>query len=429
MGKKETNTKLLYDSLVAKEKLSIAEIMELLQVNRKSAYNYIANLEANGVKLNSEKQGRTMFYSLADKEDDLGAYEPITKDMLRSFSIVKTLQEKPREHKELLALYDLDVIVKNNTAYHGDTDFGYLEGTHSIDIKRTQFDKLVKELLENGILVQPNKNGPLYATGKLVPIIIGYDEENYWELSARLEKLPSGHPYHKELVSASEKLAALIGDAVNTEAGYFYNYGRKLVNYENIATAMERLPLRKCSMYIAKFTYKGKNGHSYSVHLATGMIVYSAEKDKLYLMGKRANSTGTKISKGCQILNVDNIESVEVTDSRHDYWQSQEFKQLYEAMFSISADAPAKVRVVFENIFKIKSKVAQLLSQRPTARLTLKEGTIVYEDTISGLDDFASYLRRFGRSCKVEEPEALKKMMAQNIVLSLERYKEAGYGK
>ena len=52
--------------------------------------------------------------------------------------------------------------------------------------------------------------------------------------------------------------------------------------------------------------------------------------------------------------------------------------------------------------------------------------TFVYEDDLRGMSDFAKYLRRFGRSVKVLEPESLRKMMLDDVERLEEVYRKEG---
>ena len=52
---------------------------------------------------------------------------------------------------------------------------------------------------------------------------------------------------------------------------------------------------------------------------------------------------------------------------------------------------------------------------------------MIYEDTIRGLQDFAGYLRRFGRSVIVDEPADLKEKMIFSAQRTISRYEEILY--
>ena len=50
----------------------------------------------------------------------------------------------------------------------------------------------------------------------------------------------------------------------------------------------------------------------------------------------------------------------------------------------------------------------------------------IYEDDIRGLNDFARFLRKFGSSVYVREPEELRKTMVFSLNRTLEKYREEG---
>ncbi|MDE6914926.1 MAG: WYL domain-containing protein, partial [Lachnospiraceae bacterium] len=60
--------------------------------------------------------------------------------------------------------------------------------------------------------------------------------------------------------------------------------------------------------------------------------------------------------------------------------------------------------------------------------IQVENNKIIYTDTISGLSDFAKYLRKFGKSAHVIEPQALKNKMKQSFERTLARYEEVSTG-
>lgn len=93
-------------------------------------------------------------------------------------------------------------------------------------------------------------------------------------------------------------------------------------------------------------------------------------------------------------------------------------------MFSISADPPVRVKVKFDAT--LEQKVTQLSMQRKNSSIARdsRNNTLIYTDLISGLYDFANYLRQFGQSVQVLEPAELKKIMELTVTRSLMRYDE-----
>ena len=97
---------------------------------------------------------------------------------------------------------------------------------------------------------------------------------------------------------------------------------------------------------------------------------------------------------------------------------------IVDAMFSISVEEPVHVKVEFDNIFAIREKLNRLRVNRPGARLTEEGGVLYYEDEVSGINDFAGYLRRFGYNCRVLEPERLRNIMKESARRILDAYRQ-----
>ena len=94
-------------------------------------------------------------------------------------------------------------------------------------------------------------------------------------------------------------------------------------------------------------------------------------------------------------------------------------------MFSISTGKPFEVEVEFDHVFGILNKVKRLSEKRKhTSKVICINQKIIYRDTIRGLQDFAVFLRRFGRSCKVIKPVELIQLMDTSINRSLTRYEQ-----
>lgn len=428
LGKKEAGAISLYNLLSQHDGLAVAEIMELLGINRKSVYNYFDYLEEQGIRLSSSNKGHKKVYSLAQDNEDLGKYQPIDKNVLRTFSIVRTLQSKPMPIKELLALYDKADLIVNDSVKRGDIDFGFKEGTHSIDIQRTQLDKLLRSIVNEGILEQPEKNGILYPTGNHVPVVLELDREEASDYYYDLKRISEGHPHYAALKSIHNKLGYMTGDFTEIDNNFFVNYGSRNIGLKNIEAAIAKLSGKDCTRYIIKCTYVGKNKNLNVVYLAAGLLVYSAEKDTVYLMGKKANAAG-KIKAGHHILNMNFVTAIEATEYTNEFWHSDEYMSIFAEMFSIADEKPEKVIVEFDNIRSVRRKIGRLLWQRPKASLSVNnEQTFIYTDVIRGMSDFASYLRRYGKSCRVIEPASLRKIMDETVKHSIARYEEAGYG-
>ena len=125
-----------------------------------------------------------------------------------------------------------------------------------------------------------------------------------------------------------------------------------------------------------------------------------------------------------QIL--DTIKEYKTTKKRNSIYNSAEYMDIYNEMFSLSVDELESVEVIFDNQDYIRNKINVLKSRRPQSKMTLCEDTdtIIYTDKLRGLGDFASYIREFGRGALVTKPESLRKQMLDSAEKIINNYKE-----
>ena len=201
--------------------------------------------------------------------------------------------------------------------------------------------------------------------------------------------------------------------------------------------------------------------------IKTGLLVYSRDKDKLFLIGRDVDT-----NKSIKIDDSDVIE-IKGTEMVNDVYGSDYFEKMFETMFVASVEPEYKVELHFKDFGNIRGKVERLKKSRlrkPTKSMestnpkidiipedeedekelpevdTIPEDevdekerecfrrfdddefkVIRYRDHVSGLEDFAKYLRGFGSSVIVVKPEELKKRMLESIDRSIEAYAEEGY--
>lgn len=135
------------------------------------------------------------------------------------------------------------------------------------------------------------------------------------------------------------------------------------------------------------------------------------DQSKLYTMGKDD-------SKTLRLLNFEYITSVTETNSFNLEYNAQEYTKICNEMFSVSIEEPFQVKIFFKDELQIMNKVRHLHASRPfTSSLKEHQNGILYRDTIRGFYDFSRYLRGFGRSCKVIEPQRLR----ENLIASAQK--------
>lgn len=198
---------------------------------------------------------------------------------------------------------------------------------------------------------------------------------------------------------------------------------------EEINQWMKKLSDSSYAEKLIRITYKTKAGQMLTILFQTGLVIYSVEKAKLYLLGKEYTEEPALTEKYNSIIDMSRISTIENTDFPNDSYRSTTYQHIFSEMFSISLEEPLMVKVRFDLEANVKRKIHYLKQHRSGASITYfpEENQLEYQDTIRGLGDFANYLRQFGRSVHVIEPASLKDKMNFSIDRTLSRYEEDEY--
>ena len=206
-------------------------------------------------------------------------------------------------------------------------------------------------------------------------------------------------------------------DSYQPNQNYIVHGKRNLLD-EVTKNAYERLNLYPYEARKLDITYKTKDGIITAEEFSVGLVVYSIEKNRMYLLGE--------INDKKIIIAIDTIIEYKTTKKRNTIYNSSTYMDIFNEMFSISVDDLESVEVIFDNRDHIRHKLDVLKSKRPNSHLTICEenDTLVYTDKLRGIYDFASYVRQFGRGALVTKPESLHKQMLESAEKIINNYKE-----
>lgn len=417
VGKKERYTQMLYQLLQEKGELSVSQMQELLSISRKSVYNYLDELEARNIKLQNRNQGKTKLYSIAEQAEALGQYGAIDKNVMIVSSIVRAMQKQPMSERELIKNWGMDLRRE---------DGSFVESEY-VAIKATQLHNLLAALAEAGILKWDGKNSPYYATGKLVPPLLKLDEDEFYELKDNLESISPGHPYYNQLQQVYEKLNFVCGDVDYQNNEAYLVQGKSYFQFQKIRPLVYKFINVNFANKIISFDLRDKQGNVLKKYFAVGMLVYSVDKDKLYMFGHNADAVG-QIKKMSTPIDVANIDNLREENGVNMVFENQEYQEIYRNMLSVSIEKAEEVEIEVEHKFNNLAKLEQLKRQRALAKIAVKGDTIIYTDKVSGLADFANYLRTFGKRFKVVKPLKLRKMIINGTMRNLKMYEELENG-
>lgn len=406
MGSKKVEEKLqtLIHAFYEQKELSAKDIQNLLVCNRASTYNYIERLKERGFELESTTRNKTAYYTLISEDPSAPPvyYLPISKEILRKYNVIQNLQ---RKHDTAKLLKDRYFLPGNNSKTDDNCD------KLPMDITKTAFDNLWNALIQEKEIAITS-DGTYHATGRSVPILHHFSKETVSKLLEQVKLLPAASPYHSQLNSIAHKLEIIkLSDNLGSVSSPNYlTYGKQHEMLEEINQWMKKLSDSSYAEKLIRITYKTKAGQMLTILFQTGLVIYSVEKAKLYLLGKEYTEEPALTEKYNSIIDMSRISTIENTDFPNDSYRSTTYQHIFSEMFSISLEEPLMVKVRFDLEANVKRKIHYLKQHRSGASITYfpEENQLEYQDTIRGLGDFANYLRQFGRSVHVIEPASLK---------------------
>lgn len=417
---KKTKTQVKQETLLEKflseECLTVAQIMELLECNRQSVYNYIKRLGNNGYSFEKETRNNNIYYTLVKDQmvDNEYLYQPMTADVLRKYAIIQELQNGAVEKEKLRKKFTVYKSKEENAS-----------GTKiPLDVGITKYYQMIKELQESGDIELDVKSNSYYLTGKNIPCQLMVNYDGLYDLHDRLSYIAKGSLYYEQLKKIYFKTDILLGN-FDENMPYYDNYivyGKKIEGLNAVTKGLEKISKCDYRNKVLKINCISKNGDRITWIFATGKVVYNAEKDVLYLIGKEYPKDSSKFHY--HIIKVSNIDTVEETDRINDCYNDIYFKNQIDYMFSISVERPVNVKVEFDRVANVQKKVENLARNRKHAKIEIIGDKIIYTDKISGLSDFIVYLRRFGKSVHVIEPESLRSKLRFSVNNALTRYGE-----
>ncbi len=378
--------------------LSIPEISADLGIGRTSVYNYIQRLKDKGYSFEEKRVGHAISFTMEKNETTSDIYSPITADVFRKYMVVRILKEQgPCDFLELYR------IIREE------------EDHYNISIKEIRLRELVKELLDSGELeiIRSGLTGKkklLQPAGSRIPLTVLFDsDEDMWDLYANLNSLSPGDPYYGELSDLRDKLCLASGEVPedNYYAENYMIYGVKNSTYSACNELMSVLRALPYKSFAIDITYKTRRNDTVTSSIETGALIYSLEKDVLYLMGRSQDGNDS-------IIDVANIVSAETTKIKNTVYHSAHYKRIIREMFSISSEEPVDVELRFDNVFQIAARVREMSKHSPLSKVTVTDEYITYTDTVRGLNDFRNYLRQFGRACHVIKPQSLAGKMKES---------------
>ncbi len=147
-------------------------------------------------------------------------------------------------------------------------------------------------------------------------------------------------------------------------------------------------------------------------------------------MRRAFQSCGEGLHKRLQLWRLDRIRSLSLTDVPFAYPHDFDLHELFADRWGLQGGDRMHVRVRFYNDFNVVNRVrAETAHRRNRVLREDPDGNLIYEDDVVGFDDLRTWLRGFGASAEVLEPESLRAAMRESALKMIERYDAPDVGR
>ena len=405
MRKEDRHFSKLKAEFISGKELSIYDIESILDIKRSRANDYVRTLKSEKFIEKSATRNKIVFYKLSRSYTDISAYSSIKSDDLYRFLILICLS-KPLTRKELYEKI--------------------FENEHDISsLPISSFYNIVNRMISEGILStklykskdnngRNNQSLKLFPSGTKYPLILDIDTT---EIATLNLKLSTGMLHGDSLKKVYKKisLASGINDESEATDSIFLQYGVGYSMDKEIGSYYSTLLKNRFTTNVIQFLYRNKQ-----MTFSTGLAVYSQDKDMLYLIGhKTGTKGGTK-----QVVKCSDITNLTCIDKPNIEYNRSEYLDYLKNMFSITADKKTEyVEIHFDYTDEAYIRLRRLCEIRENATVRRHTNIIIYTDYISGLQDFAVFLRSFTYKYTIISPQSLKDELNETRIKTLNLYK------
>lgn len=294
------------------------------------------------------------------------------------------------------------------------------------NISKDSFKKKIIDLLERDyIIINPNSK---YILSTKAPTIMEISIEQAIEIYNNIEIMSDFSPFKNEMIEINNQLKSFIGfeETYNEENALILGRNFKFSN--KIDKFISKLYDLKIDIFATHIEYTNSKKE---MDIKIGNVVYSVEKDKIYLLAEYFDAQKLVIPLD---YNIDWSKTKAIENKKNDVYLNEFYFNVVEEMFSISIDNKSSVEIDFQDIFRIKEKIVTLKNNRPKASIiynrnnkyqSTPNNVITYQDEIRGLNDLKPFLRSLGSSCHVIKPQSLANDMLTSANKTLSAYEEA----
>lgn len=429
--------KLILQMLSEGRRISLAEIMDRWSVvtgkpplNSKGTIAAdIKKLRDEGYNIDSSRSGYLLIKDenvmTADIPDD---YVLPDKDVFNEWFIMHILQQR---YDQYISLDKLKQDIDNWFVDFEMSDnmlrkcLDRLEQLQYIEVSGKNELGTVVSLTDrewtNGLEYAPDDK-EFYHLLESAPILSLINEDDLFKCYENFEYKGSSTELADELEILNDKILQVLPDIDPMTADLLRTAGRKNHIPGEMKEKLEeflKLPFKTEELMISYPFVEGEK----EIRFMTGIIVYSLEKNELYLVGESEEKL--------QLLRFDRIIEVKPGECRkNEVFLSEKYMKMFEESWSVPAEEEDDVEIRFQNVSSVRGFAEDLEEARnKTANVVYpeekdKDSWIIYTDKIKGINDLLPHIRSYGSSAVIIKPERIRKGMIDKTAELIEKYKE-----
>lgn len=430
--------------LKEKKQTTREELIQQFNTSSATLCADLATLKKNGHHIETPaRSGLVIYTETVKKGDSLSLIQPLKQTMLRQFFLIQFLSAGEMTLVQLADKYvvqcmNVDEIWVSPCRYKFNTSketelrmkfYNKMYHPETVPFSIHVLRQDLKRLQDRGIveMLPPVANSKeyRYALTKDFPPLL---QKNYSQLQDFVTDYQlQGHasPW-KQLDTVYQKFLALtdVKPLSDMEQRYFYSRGKTSDISPDLRRKLDVFQKLPYQTKVLEIPYLTNAGETITLKFKTGLIVYSHEKNQLYVLGETE-----EFLYNLRMTNID-VDNIQYHCLENNVFKSSKYIRIFHEMFSISVDEPVDVVVRFKNFGNMLEKLKALQKNRQQTCQALDvssiPGEIIYRDTVRGLNDFARYLRSFGRAALAVEPPELLELMMETPRKVIEAYEQSG---
>lgn len=421
----KSGTDISRDTIINETGISKARLSELIKEIRSDGYEIITPNRSGIVRLESGKN----------------INHDITSQEVRQWLIMLALSKLgAATYMELVCgilsivdstyLYD-GIAVDDN---YSDMDIlEYLENNnqsakYDIDqcLPLPTFRKDLRSLIKDGFIDKKRiqyKNGVhvVYSISEKAPAILFESEDEIYDFMTFYDSFKASLSNTEPLESLYKKCSLIYDWESYDTATQIYGKSNH-INKDQLKHlhSFVKYPYKTKTL---ELNYLARNG-AMDITISSGLLFYSVETNCFYLLCTNMDNKAT------MQLRLDRIVTIKEGKEKNKSYRSSFFINIYDEMFSASFEPDkSHVKVLFQDFGNIKEQLTALHNKRKFSKLyeiaPLSDEIphrLVYEDDLRGLSAFSRFLRSFGSSAIVLEPDNLRELMIHSNEKILKNY-------